>query len=732
MDFYFVEKDYAMELPIDGEQVTYVFLRTDPQRITADRLYFAPSDEIKRIIERFHQAGYKDFNVKVFIDKRQIFEHPKFPIDLTYSGGYFKQGEEFIPLEEKIKPLLGKDKIRVAVVNGMGGGIGDNIVGMTALNIFYDRLMNYFKEVDIGIFTLRPRGLPILRQETIVNEIYLMPAPAELLFQYDAIVDLSNMTGWPIFKQPFMDFFINAFSIDPKSVPDEQKRCFVKINEQIARELYPIIRSLKSSAKKLLLYHPLTSSPIRSIPNNLVKKYLKKLIKLTDYTIVSVVNIDFKHSRFVNLFPFSKKGIDYFFYLVSQMDAIITVDTATTHLADAFSIPAVDLCTTIPPKWYVCYYPFVEGILVGGGEFPEIYTHASDNKEDLEKVYKNWMKFSIEDALELLEKMIVKRENELPHKPCPVCLANNPFIPSSRYRFYNSTICQNCEAEYAYPRKTMDYNEAYFLDSTESGDKYSDYISTKDADSLYISFISNPRFHKVRECLEVMPIKKTLLDVGCANGFFVRYAKSIGFSAYGIDVSKAAINYGRKYFKLTTIEVCSDLKKLPKRFPKYFQVITAFEVIEHLENPYDFVRSVYELLENGGIFIFSTPNRDMLGRKLGLKDERQFFLPGHRDSPPGHLTRFTAKSHKILVEQLGFHVLWQYTVPPLSGDILRALGDRLQIPNLTIKLDDNRHLKLPGDKLKPLLGKAFESLIPSLQEQGLFLITAAIKDTSAP
>jgi len=42
-------------------------------------VYFAPSDEIKRIIERFHQAGYKDFNVRVLIDKRQIFEHPEFP-----------------------------------------------------------------------------------------------------------------------------------------------------------------------------------------------------------------------------------------------------------------------------------------------------------------------------------------------------------------------------------------------------------------------------------------------------------------------------------------------------------------------------------------------------------------------------------------------------------------------------------------------------------------------------
>ena len=92
MDFYFVEKDFAMELPIDGERVTYVFLANDPKRITADRLYFAPSDEIRRVVERFKKAGYPDFEVKVFLSKDQILKHPKFPLNLTYSGGFFEKG----------------------------------------------------------------------------------------------------------------------------------------------------------------------------------------------------------------------------------------------------------------------------------------------------------------------------------------------------------------------------------------------------------------------------------------------------------------------------------------------------------------------------------------------------------------------------------------------------------------------------------------------------------------
>ena len=728
MDFYFVEKDFAIELPIDGERVTYVFLVNDPQRITADRLYFAPSDEIQRVVERFDKAGYSDFEVKVFLDKRQIFEHPKFPLNLTYSGGYLEKNETFVPLEEKIKPLLGKEKIRVAIVNGMGGGIGDNIVGMTALNIFYDRLMRHFREVSIGIFTLRPRAIPILRQETIVDEIYLMPAPAELLFQYDALVDLSNMTGWPIFKQEMVDFYLQAMSMDPQEIPSEEKRCFVKINERVARELEPVIKALKCSGRPLLLFHPLSSSAIRSVPKKIIPKMLRSILEKTNYLIVSLLPVEFKHARFVRLDQFSRKGFDHFAYLISQMDAVITVDTAVYHVADAFSVPTVVLFTSIPPEHRISYYPFQKGFLIGGknGE-PLFYRHASEKEEEIRAFAEAWEKFRIDKALEALEELReIRRRIET--KPCPVCENEVPFIPTDRYRTYRHLKCDQCEAEFAWPRKGYDYNQAYEQGKSDVA-QYDHYISSLDPEKSYLGYISNIRFQKVREFLEQIPSKKTLLDIGCANGFFVRYAREIGFQAYGLDASASAIEWGEKHFGLRGYLVTGQgLEDLPLHFPKKFQVITAFEVIEHLEEPLDFVQKIYEKLEEGGLFIFSTPNRKTTGRILGVKDERVYFIGGERDEPPDHLSRFTGVSHKKLLEKAGFKILWQCTVPPLPGDLFRALGDELKIPNLTVKIDSEREINITGDKLKPFISKAFEALRPALFDQGLFLITAAVKN----
>ena len=727
MDFYFVEKDFAMELPIDGERVTYVFLANDPKRITADRLYFAPSDEIRRVVERFKKAGYPDFEVKVFLSKDQILKHPKFPLNLTYSGGFFEKGEVFVPLEEKLKPLSGKEKIKVAVVNGMGGGLGDNIVGMTALNVFYDRLMRHFREVSIGIFTLRPRAIPILRQETIVDEIYLMPSPAELLFRYDAVVDLSNMTGWPIFKQEMVDFYLQAMSIEPDSVPPKEKRCFVKLNERVVRELEPVVKALRCAGRPLLLFHPTSSSAIRSIPKDMVPRILREILDRTDYLIVSLLPVEFDHPRFVRLDQFSRKGFDHFAYLISQMDAAITVDTAVYHVADAFSVPTVVLFTSIPPEHRISYYPYQKGLLIGGrdGE-PLFYRHASEKEEEVKALAEAWRAFRIEEALEVLEGLREKRRR-IETKPCPVCESKVPFIPTDRYRTYRHLRCDQCEAEFAWPRKGHDYEEAYQVGKSDVA-QYDHYISSSDPERTYQGLISNPRFFKVREFLEALSAKKTLLDVGCANGFFVRYALEIGFEAYGIDASLSAVKWGKKNFGLKKrLAQAVDLDKIPSHFPSVFQIITAFEVLEHLEEPFSFVLKVFGKLEPGGIFIFSTPNRETLGRILGNKDERVYFIGGERDQPPDHLTRFNAFSHRVLLEKAGFEVLWQWTAPPLPGDIFRALGDDLKIPNLNIKLDAEKEINIPGDKLRPFISKGFEALKPALSDQGLFLVTAAVK-----
>ena len=68
----------------------------------------------------------------------------------------------------------------------------------------------------------------------------------------------------------------------------------------------------------------------------------------------------------------------------------------------------------------------------------------------------------------------------------------------------------------------------------------------------------------------------------------------------------------------------------------YFDVILFYHVIEHLENPQNELKILYELLKRGGILIVGTPNVSSLAAKIFQGNFRLF--------GPGHLCLFTPKN----------------------------------------------------------------------------------------
>ena len=98
--------------------------------------------------------------------------------------------------------------------------------------------------------------------------------------------------------------------------------------------------------------------------------------------------------------------------------------------------------------------------------------------------------------------------------------------------------------------------------------------------------------------------KGELLDVGCASGKFLELAEMAGFSPIGIDISPNAI-------RLTKIKgfsvFCGSLEQLQAENEK-FDVITAWDFIEHIINLKEFLNECKRLLKPNGVLIFSTPD----------------------------------------------------------------------------------------------------------------------------
>jgi 2-polyprenyl-3-methyl-5-hydroxy-6-metoxy-1,4-benzoquinol methylase len=105
-----------------------------------------------------------------------------------------------------------------------------------------------------------------------------------------------------------------------------------------------------------------------------------------------------------------------------------------------------------------------------------------------------------------------------------------------------------------------------------------------------------------------------LLDVGCFKGFFLYSAARRGWTAVGTEVSRPAIRFARQRLGLR-VEM-GDLLELSQFRDGQFDVITLFDVIEHLSRPDRYVNRAYRLLRRGGLLYIETPNVRALPRYL--------------------------------------------------------------------------------------------------------------------
>jgi SAM-dependent methyltransferase len=136
-----------------------------------------------------------------------------------------------------------------------------------------------------------------------------------------------------------------------------------------------------------------------------------------------------------------------------------------------------------------------------------------------------------------------------------------------------------------------------------------------------------------------------LLDLGCGQGDFLVEAAAAHWRPTGMEFSQAAIALCRQ----RGLEVAQGASAATALAGRRFDVVTAFEVLEHLRTPGDLLRDAASLLESGGLMYLTTPNFNALLRHL----ERDRFA---MVSYPEHLCFFTPASLGRLAARHGFRV----------------------------------------------------------------------------
>lgn len=141
-----------------------------------------------------------------------------------------------------------------------------------------------------------------------------------------------------------------------------------------------------------------------------------------------------------------------------------------------------------------------------------------------------------------------------------------------------------------------------------------------------------------------------LLDVGCSSGLFLDEARKAGFDVHGAELSPDTARFAHDFFGL-------DVHAGDWRDAGYadgsLDVITLFDVIEHLPDPKGELIALRRLLKPGGVLLMSTPDIDGLFPRLSyLVAETIDYWP--HPEPPHHLYQFSARTLQAMTSVAGF------------------------------------------------------------------------------
>ncbi len=138
-----------------------------------------------------------------------------------------------------------------------------------------------------------------------------------------------------------------------------------------------------------------------------------------------------------------------------------------------------------------------------------------------------------------------------------------------------------------------------------------------------------------------------LLDAGANFGHFLSIARA-RFSAVGVDLSRAAVQWSREHFDVENH--AASIYDLPTDLCGPYEAVTLFDVIEHVPDPGRAIDALKGVLAPGGHLFLSTPDAgSVVARAMGSR--------WHYLDPIQHIVLFNRKNLSELLDRSGFEVI---------------------------------------------------------------------------
>ena len=202
---------------------------------------------------------------------------------------------------------------------------------------------------------------------------------------------------------------------------------------------------------------------------------------------------------------------------------------------------------------------------------------------------------------------------------------------------YEHFICKSCKHVFISPIPSKTDLDIFYQSEN--------YYSSAEKQITRIIADARLRLAIIKSYTQQYGLEQKLLDVGCATGIFLSEAKKEGWNATGVEISKTSAKKGRVSSQCKILVGDIENHEFRTQLETY-DVITAWEVLEHTVNPENFINCLLEKLKPGGLLCVSTPC--MSGLPARLMGERFPML-----IPPEHLNLFSKASVSILSKKFG-------------------------------------------------------------------------------
>ena len=218
---------------------------------------------------------------------------------------------------------------------------------------------------------------------------------------------------------------------------------------------------------------------------------------------------------------------------------------------------------------------------------------------------------------------------------CPLCNCNDLKKVYNRKWVRSSFVkCKHCSLIFQNPQEDQGKT------SERYGQEYFDYEKKNETNFFHLIELTLNDFN----IFSLIPEKSDILEIGCATGLFLKFMKEKGYNPVGVEICGDSAEYGIKNHGVNIL----NCRLEEAVFDRQFDFIHFSHLIEHLNDPFSFLKIVYGLLKPGGYAVVTTPNSSGIFADIFYEDWRCIV--------DDHLFLFNKSNLKRCVNDAGFDI----------------------------------------------------------------------------